>query len=199
MRRTMGLATIAGILLAILIGLVVVMVVTRTPPAPLVVQSNEPKHFELIDTNGAVVTPANFAGKWSLLFFGFTRCPDVCPTTLIDMGQLLERLGPQAEHIQPVFISVDPEWDTRERMADYMENFDPRIVGLTGSMEQVSTVAKNYSVFFRKVPLENDGYTVDHSAALYLLNPEGIYVRPYSWQDGSEELAQKLSAVMNER
>ena len=114
------------------------------------------------------------------------------------MGQLLERMGPQAEKIQPVFISVDPEWDTQERMADYMENFDPRIVGLTGSMEQVRTAAKNYSVFFRKVPLEDDGYTIDHSAALYLLNPDGIYVRPYSWQDGSEELAQKLSAVMNE-
>ncbi len=199
MRRTMGLATIAGILLAILIGLAVVLIVTRNPPRPLVVQTDEVKAFELINTEGMMVTPASFAGKWSLLFFGFTRCPDVCPTTLIDMGQLLERLGPHAENIQPVFISVDPEWDTQERMADYMKNFDPRIVGLTGTIEQVRQAAKNYSVFFRKVPLENDGYTIDHSAALYLLNPEGIYVRPYSWQDGSEDLAQKLSAVMNEQ
>ncbi len=199
MQRTMGLATIASILLAILIGLVVVMVVTRNPPGPPIVQTDEVKAFELIDTKGALVTPANFSGKWSLLFFGFTRCPDVCPTTLIDMGQLLERMGPQAEKIQPVFISVDPEWDTQERMADYMENFDPRIIGLTGSMDQVREAAKNYSVFFRKIALEGDGYTIDHSAALYLLNPDGAYVRPYSWQDGAEELAEKLSAVMNER
>jgi len=197
MPRTAGLATITSILLAILIALVATLLLTQRPaPSPKTV-AIEIRHFELVDTEGAVVTPKSFAGKWALLFFGFTRCPDVCPTTLIDMGQLLERLGPQAENLQPVFVSVDPEWDTRERMADYMKNFDPRIVGLTGTMDQIREVAKNYSVFFRKVPIEEDGYTVDHSAALYLLNPEGIYVRPYSWQDGPETLTTKLTVVMN--
>jgi len=197
MPRTVGLATIAAILSAILIALVATMFLIERPAPPPMTVAAEIKRFELVDTAGAVVTPESFAGKWALLFFGFTRCPDVCPTTLIDMGQLLERMGPQAESLQPVFVSVDPEWDTRERMADYMENFDPRIVGLTGTMDQIREVAKNYSVFFRKVPLEDDGYTIDHSAALYLLNPDGIYVRPYSWQDGSETLATKLTAVMN--
>jgi protein SCO1/2 len=197
MPRTAGLATITSILLAILFALVATLLLTQRPaPSPKTV-AIEIKHFELVDTDGTVVTPESFAGKWALLFFGFTRCPDVCPTALIDMGQLLERLGPQAENLQPVFISVDPEWDTRERMADYMENFDPRIVGLTGTMDQIREVAKNYSVFFRKVRLEEDGYTIDHSAALYLLNPEGIYVRPYSWQDGPETLTTKLTVVMN--
>lgn len=198
MRRTMGLAVIAAILLAILIGLMVVLLVGRNPPSGLVVNPSEVKQFELVNTVGETVTPADLAGEWSLLFFGFTRCPDVCPTTLIDMGQVLEELGPESERLQPVFISVDPDWDTPERVATYMENFDPRIMGLTGSMEQVRQAAKNYGVFFRKVPLENGGYTIDHSAALYLLNPEGAVVRPYSWQDGAEVLAEKISAVMNE-
>ena len=93
MPRTMGLATIAAMLLAILIGLLVVMLVTQNPPTPLGVEIDEVKYFELVDTAGTTVTPENYAGKWALLFFGFTRCPDVCPTTLIDMGNLLERLG----------------------------------------------------------------------------------------------------------
>lgn len=198
MPRTVGLATIAAILSAILIALGAVMFLTQRP-APAPTTKAEVRSFELVDTKGTTVTPAHFSGKWALMFFGFTRCPDVCPTTLIDMGQLLERLGPEAENLQPIFVSVDPDWDTQERMADYMENFDPRIVGLTGTMDQIRTVAKNYSVFFRKVPLENEGYTIDHSAALYLLNPEGVYVRPYSWQDGAETLAEKLSLVMNEQ
>ncbi len=195
--RTMGLATIAGLLSAILVGLIVVFVVNRNPPSQLVVNADAVKQFELINTEGETVTPTNYAGHWTLLFFGFTRCPDVCPTTLIDMGQTLELLGPDAEKLQPVFISVDPEWDTRERMADYMKNFDPRIDGLTGSLDQVKNAAQNYSVFFRKVALEDGGYTIDHSAALYLLNPQGVYERPYSWQDGADVLAEKLRTAMD--
>jgi protein SCO1 len=197
MRLTAALTTIAAALLAVLITLVIA-VFTWSPSPPPRIENAEIRHFELIDTAGAMVTPETFAGKWALLFFGFTRCPDVCPTTLIDMGQLLELLGPDAETLRPVFITVDPEWDTRERMTDYMKNFDPRITGLTGTMDKIREVAKNYSVFFRRVPLDDDGYTIDHSAALYLLNPEGVYIRPYSWQDGSETLAEKLTAVMNE-
>ncbi len=199
MPRTAGLATIAATRLAILVVLVTVMFVERSSPVAPTAQTDKVKHFELVGTTGTVVTPESFAGKWALLFFGFTRCPDVCPTTLIDMGQLLERLGPQAVDLQPVLITVDPDWDTRERMADYMENFDPRITGLTGSMEQIRTAARNFSVFFRKVSLEGGGYTIDHSAALYLLDPAGAYVRPYSWQDGSEMLANKLRAVLDEQ
>ncbi len=199
MPRTISLATIAAILAAIVMTLAAVMYFAERPSsAPKQVVENEVRDFQLINTNGDPVTPQTLAGKWALLFFGFTRCPDVCPTTLFDMGDLLELLGPQAEQIQPVFISVDPEWDTRERMADYMANFDPRIIGLTGTMEQIRQVAQNYSVFFRKVPLDNDGYTIDHSAAIYLLNPDGVYIRPYSWQDGADALAKKLTAEMEQ-
>lgn len=197
MRLTAALTSIAVVLFAVLTALVVVMITRSSTPPPRA-ENVETRHFELVDTAGVTVTPESLAGKWALLFFGFTRCPDVCPTTLIDMGQLLELLGPEADNLQPVFVTVDPEWDTQERMTDYMKNFDPRIAGLTGSMDRIREAAKNYSVFFRKVPLEDDGYTIDHSAALYLLNPEGVYVRPYSWQDGSEALAEKLTAVMNE-
>ena len=197
MRLTAALTSIAVVLFAVLTALVVVMITRSSTPPPRA-ENVETRHFELVDTAGVTVTPESLAGKWALLFFGFTRCPDVCPTTLIDMGQFLELLGPEADNLQPVFVTVDPEWDTQERMTDYMKNFDPRIAGLTGSMDRIREAAKNYSVFFRKVPLEDDGYTIDHSAALYLLNPEGVYVRPYSWQDGSEALAEKLTAVMNE-
>ncbi|MEQ9448768.1 MAG: SCO family protein, partial [Rhodospirillaceae bacterium] len=189
---------VAALLLAILVGLLVVMSISGNPPGSPVTDTDAVKPFELVDTQGKTITQRDLTGKWSLLFFGFSRCPDVCPTTLIDMGHVLEQIGPLADALQPVFISVDPEWDTQERMKTYMGNFDPRIIGLTGSMEQVREAAKNYSVFFRKVPLDGGGYTVDHSAALYLLDPNGKYVRPYSWQDGADVLAEKLSAVMKE-
>ena len=198
MKRTMVLAAIAAILLTALIALLTVMLASRNPPSPLVANLTEVKHFELVDTQGKTVTPANFSGEWALLFFGFTRCPDICPTTLIDVGQVLERLGPKAQKIQPIFITVDPEWDTQERLASYMENFDRRIVGLTGSMEQVREAARNYGVFFRKSPLDGGEYTIDHSAALYLLDPNGVYVRPYSWQDGVDVLVEKLNEVLSQ-
>ena len=199
MQRRTVLTVTAIILLVISIIFTIFILLSRSQYSQQSGQNREVKFFELIGADGSTVTPSNFLGKWSLLFFGFTRCPDVCPTTLIDMSQLLERLGPKAEILQPIFISLDPEWDTRERMVDYMKNFDPRITGLTGTMEQVRTVANNYNVFFRKQQLDNDEYTIDHSAALYLLDPDGVYFRPYSWQDGSEVLAVKLSGVINEQ
>ena len=199
MQRRTVLTVTAIILLVISIIFTIFILLSRSQYSQQSGQNREVKFFELIGADGSTVTPSNFLGKWSLLFFGFTRCPDVCPTTLIDMSQLLERLGPKAEILQPIFISLDPEWDTRERMVDYMKNFDPRITGLTGTMEQVRTVANNYNVFFRKQQLDNDEYTIDHSAALYLLDPDRVYFRPYSWQDGSEVLAVKLSGVINEQ
>ena len=199
MPRTIGLATIAALLGAIVLALGAVLYLSqRSPAPPAQIVEREVRDFQLTNTTGELVTPQSLSGKWSLLFFGFTRCPDVCPTTLFDMGDVLDHLGPNADQVQPVFISVDPEWDTRERLADYMTNFDPRIMGLTGTMEQVRQVAKNYSVFFRKVPLDNDGYTIDHSAAIYLLNPDSAYVRPYSWQEGAEALAEKLTVEMEQ-
>ena len=196
--RTVLKAT-ATVAVTILIAFTVFILMSHSQLSQQPTQNRVVKSFELIGADGSIVTPSLFLGKWSLVFFGFTRCPDVCPTTLIDIGHILELLGSKAEILQPVFISLDPEWDTRQRMTNYMKNFDPRIIGLTGSMEQIRTVAENYGVFFRKQSLNDDEYTIDHSAALYLLNQDGVYIRPYTWQDGPEVLSVKLSEVMNER
>jgi cytochrome oxidase Cu insertion factor (SCO1/SenC/PrrC family) len=130
--------------------------------------------FSLVDHTGNPVADEDFAGKWQLVFFGFTACPDVCPTTLIEVSAVLEELGDDAEQITPLFISVDPERDTPEVMAEYVANFDPRIVGLTGSPEQIKQAAQAFRAYYVKVEQKNqpDGYTMDHSAFLYLMGPE---------------------------
>lgn len=148
--------------------------------------------FELVDETGRSVTDQTFRGKWMLIFFGFTYCPDVCPTTLNNIALALERLGDKVERLEPLFISVDPERDTPEVVADYTAAFDDRILGLTGTAEQINAVAKAYRVYFNKVP-QGDTYTMDHSAIVYLMGPDGQYVAHFSHQAGGEAMAQKIA------
>lgn len=124
--------------------------------------------FSLVELTGKPVTDEDFAGKWQLVFLGFTYCPDVCPTTLNDISVVLEQLGDDADEVQPLFITVDSERDTPEVMADYVANFDPRIMGLTGSPEQIKQAARAFRAYYAKVEQEGhaDGYTMDHSAFL---------------------------------
>jgi cytochrome oxidase Cu insertion factor (SCO1/SenC/PrrC family) len=154
--------------------------------------------FSLVDHTGNPVTDEDFGGKWQLIFFGFTSCPDVCPTTLIEVSAVLEELGDDAEQITPLFISVDPERDTPEVMAEYVANFDPRIVGLTGSPEQIKQAAQAFRAYYAKVKQEDasDGYTMDHSAFLYLMDPEGEYATHFSPSDAPATVADKIRAYL---
>lgn len=130
--------------------------------------------FSLVDHTGRTVTEADFAGRFMLVYFGFTFCPDVCPTELGTIASALDLLEEAGERVTPVFISVDPERDTPEAMADYVSRFHPRMVGLTGSPEQVAAAARAYRVFYAKVNRpEMSQYLVDHSSFIYLVGPDG--------------------------
>jgi cytochrome oxidase Cu insertion factor (SCO1/SenC/PrrC family) len=157
--------------------------------------------FSLVDHTGKPVADEDFEGKWQLVFFGFTSCPDVCPTTLIEVSAILEELGDDAQQVTPLFISVDAERDTPEVMAEYVANFDPRIVGLTGSPEQIKQAAQAFRAYYAKVEQENqpDGYTMDHSAFLYLMDPEGEYATHFSPSDEPVPVAEEIRAYLTEK
>lgn len=131
--------------------------------------------FELVDQNGGTVTQAQFAGQFMLIYFGFTHCPDVCPTELQTMANALDMLGPDAPRVAPIFITVDPERDTPDQLKGYVAAFHPRMIGLTGSPEQIAAVAKAYKVYYSKAPSPSGGgdYQVDHTSFVYLMGPDG--------------------------
>jgi len=131
--------------------------------------------FNLVDQDGTAVTQANYIGKPSAWFYGFTHCPDVCPTALAEMSAILEALGPDADDLNVVFVSVDPERDTPEIMKDYVAYFDDRIVGLTGELAEVTEMAKARKIFFEKVPLEGGDYLMEHQASIQLVDAQGQF------------------------
>ena len=151
--------------------------------------------FELQGPDGRRVTEQSFEGQWLLVFFGFTRCADVCPTTLTQIAKLLDGLGEQGARLQPLFISLDPERDTPEVLAAYTAFFDERILGLTGSPEQVRQVADAYGVYVRKVPM-GDTYMLDHTGSVYLMNPAGELVSLISPQRTAADAAREISAAL---
>jgi protein SCO1/2 len=134
--------------------------------------------FELIDQTGKLRSDRDFRGRLMLVYFGFTYCPDVCPTDLMAIGQALERLGPDADAVQPVFITLDPERDTAEHLAEYVPLFHPRLLGLTGSLDAIGTAADAYKVYFDKIPVgkEAGDYTIDHTSFIYLMDRDGKYL-----------------------
>jgi protein SCO1/2 len=168
--------------------------------------------FTLVDENGQTVTDQTYRGKWLVVFFGFTHCPDVCPTALNDIALTLDQLGPLAERIQPLFVTIDPERDTAEIMKDYTDAFHPRIVGLTGTPEQIASVAKAYRVYYKKVPqgdgsgnspgngpgnVQGDDYTMDHSGITYVMTPQGKFAAHFSPHTPIDEMVAKLRGVMS--
>ena len=128
--------------------------------------------FSLVNAAGESVTNNTFANKYKLIFFGFTWCPSVCPTELSKMADVLDLLGAEANKIAPLFITIDPERDTPAIMGEYTSKFDPRIIGLAGSRDQINTVLKSYKVYAAKVPSEDGNYTMDHSSFMYLMSPD---------------------------
>jgi protein SCO1/2 len=140
-----------------------------------------------------VRTEKDFQGKYMLVFFGYTYCPDVCPTTLAVMADALQKIGSLADKVTPVFITVDPKRDTPEKIKTYLSSFGKRFVGLTGDAGNIATVAKEYRVYYREHPPENGGeYTVDHSGVVYLMDPNGMFVANYSLDTGPDMLAADL-------
>ncbi len=152
--------------------------------------------FTLMDENGQTVTDQTYRGKWLLVFFGFTHCPDVCPTALNDIALTLDQLGPLAASVQPLFVTVDPERDTPDIIKDYTDAFHPSIVGLTGTPEQIAEVAKTYRVYFKKVP-QDDTYTMDHSGITYVMAPDGKFAAHFSPRTPIDAMASKLRSLIN--
>ena len=156
--------------------------------------------FTLVDQHGAEITEQDFAGRYMLIYFGYTYCPDFCPMSLSNMAQALDLLSPeQAEQVVPILITVDPERDTVEQLAEYAPLFHPRLVALTGSVEQVKQAAKAYRVYFSKADNgDPDAYLMDHSTFIYLMGPDGRYVRHFSHSATPEEIAAGIEAALAE-
>ena len=151
--------------------------------------------FELVDHTGAVVTNADYAGKFTLIYFGYTYCPDVCPTSLTTMTDALKSLGSKAKDIVPLFITVDPKRDTVEQLRMYISHFHPRLVGLTGTEEQVAKAAKAFRVYFAEqkesAPGAND-YLVDHSSIVLFMGQKGQYLTHFGHAVSAEAMAERL-------
>jgi protein SCO1/2 len=151
--------------------------------------------FKLIDDKGQAVTDANYSGRWMLVFFGYTNCPDECPLTLQKMATALGALGPLADRIAPLFITVDPTRDTPGRLTDYLANFDSRIIGLTGSDEQAAAAAKAYRVYYSPAEHEQSGADiVSHSTFLYLMDPSGKLNALFPQDISEDQLTNALHA-----
>jgi len=153
--------------------------------------------FQLVDQTGKPQTERLLKGKWTVVFFGYTYCPDVCPTTLAALGQAQSILGPKAKDLQVVFVSVDPERDKVQQMAAYLNNdsFPKGTIGLTGTPEQVAAAAKAYRVYYAKDG-EGSAYQVNHSSAAYLMDPKGRFARVLAFGIGPDEIARQISDAM---
>ncbi|WEX11364.1 SCO family protein [Chelativorans sp. AA-79] len=154
--------------------------------------------FELVDDSGQPITEKAFQGRPTALFFGFTHCPDVCPTTLFEMEGWLDELGEEGEDLQAFFITVDPERDTPEVMKTYLGNFSDRVTGITGDPEKVAAMAKAFRIYSRKVELEDGDYTMDHTASVMLLDRNGDFFGTISYEENAETAVAKLRRLINE-
>ena len=154
--------------------------------------------FHLTDQNGKAFTDADLKGKWHLVFFGYTHCPDTCPTTLNELSQAIAQLGDkQQREVRIVFISVDPERDTPAVLKSYLGSFDAPSVGLTGSADEVKQAAKDYRVYYAKHPLADGGYDMDHSALIYVMDPEGHFNSALSLDSTADQMAAKLRKLVS--
>ena len=152
--------------------------------------------FQLTDQNGKAVTDKNLKGKPTLIFFGYTHCPDVCPTSLFEISEVLRAMGKDADKVNAVFISVDPERDTQAAMKDYLSSFDPHLEGLSGDPDAIANVIKSYRVYAKKVPTKDGDYTMDHTALIYLMDREGRFVSPFNLKRTPEEAAVELKRYL---
>jgi protein SCO1/2 len=198
MRGRLLIVILLGFLAGALGG-AALLLLTRGAPAPQVETSGKALiggPFSLVDQTGKSVTDKDFRGRYMLVFFGFTHCPDVCPAELQVMADALGQLGPKASKIVPVFISLDPERDRPEAVGAYVKNFGPNFVGLTGSPEAIAAAAKAYRVSFSKFEYKDSngqsGYSIDHSTLLYLMDKNGEYITHFSYGTPAAKMAETL-------
>ena len=154
-------------------------------------------HFALTGPDGSVVTEQAYRGKWLVVYFGYTSCPDICPTTMMELAQALQILGERTAGVQAVFISVDSQRDKPDLLAEYLKTFDSRLVGLTGSPAQISAAAKSFNVFYERHDTDDGNYSYDHSSYLYLVDPGGQLVEALGSDRGSEQIAASLLSLMS--
>jgi protein SCO1 len=196
MRAGLIVFVVAGFLIGAIAGGAVLLVATPQGGQP--VQSSGAAliggPFSLVGADGKPVTDRDFRGRYMLILFGFTHCPDICPAELQVIAQALEQLGDKAKKVVPIFITLDPERDTPDAMANYVKSFGPNFVGLTGSPEAIAAAAKAYRVAYSKVENKDStgDYSVDHSALAYLMDPEGRYVTHFSYGLSADQMAEKL-------
>jgi protein SCO1/2 len=192
--RTTRLLLILGAFLAgLVLCFAVVLIVTGRGTSPLANTSAAiGGPFQLTDQNGKPISDRDLKGHPSLVFFGFTHCPEVCPTTLFDISEILNKLGPDAAKVNAVFITVDPERDTPATLKDYLASFNPRLLGIGGDPDKLAAVAKEYRVYYKKIPLKDGDYTMDHTAIVYLMDKNGQFVAPFSLKRRPEDAATDL-------
>ena len=152
--------------------------------------------FRLTDQSGQPVTDQNLKGRPTLIFFGFTHCPDVCPTSLFEISEVLRAMGKDVDKVNAYFVSVDPERDTQAAMKDYLSSFDPHLRGATGDRAAIEAAAKAYRVYAKKIPTQNGDYSMDHTALVYLMDKQGRFVAPFSLKRKPEEAAADLRRYM---
>jgi len=152
--------------------------------------------FQLTDQAGQIITDKNLQGRPTLIFFGFTHCPDVCPTSLFEISEVLKALGKDADRVNAYFVSVDPERDTTMAMKDYLSSFDPHLEGLTGNPDEIAKVISAYRVYAKKVPLKDGDYTMDHTALVYLMDRDGKFVAPFNLKRTPEDAAADLKRYL---
>ena len=152
--------------------------------------------FQLTDQTGQTVTEKNLVGRPTLIFFGYTHCPDVCPTSLFEMSEVLRAMGKDADRVNAYFVSVDPERDTQAVMKEYLSSFDPHLKGLTGDTAAVAKIVSEYRVYAKKTPLKDGEYTMDHTALIYLLDRDGHFVSPFNLKRTPEASAADLKGYL---
>jgi protein SCO1/2 len=152
--------------------------------------------FQLVDQNGKTVTDADLRGKWSLIYFGYSHCPDACPTALNDISIALSDLGAKRDAVRPVFITVDPERDTPQALKAYVTAFDAPILALTGTPEQVAKAAKGYRVYYAKHPEPDGDYSMDHSSVIYVMDPQGRFTASFTNESSPEDIAERLKKLV---
>jgi protein SCO1/2 len=157
-------------------------------------------HFDLLDQDGKPATDAQFAGKYQLVYFGYTYCPDMCPTGLQSMSRAMDLLGDKAAKVQPMFISVDPERDTPKVVKEYIGNFHPSIIGLTGSAAQIAAAAKAYKVYYKKAEqVDDENYMMDHSTLIFLMGPDGKFIDTFQEDVDPKILVQGIEKAMRDK
>jgi protein SCO1/2 len=194
-RTIRPLVIVASFAASLLVGLVIMLWALgglRGVTAPAAIGGP----FQLTDQAGQTVTDQNLKGKPTLIFFGFTHCPDVCPTSLFEISEVLKAMGKDADRVNAFFVSVDPERDTAAAMKDYLSSFDPHLKGLTGNPEAVAKVLSAYRVYSKKVPLKDGDYTMDHTALIYLMDRDGRFVSPFNLKRTPAEAATDLKRYL---